>query len=200
MIEYEVAAEQLRSQLSEKRYLHSIGVSRTAACLARQFGADVQKAALAGLLHDCARALPDEQLLSIAEEWGLGIDRIERETPVLLHAKLGSLLAAREYGVNDREICQAIAFHTTGGPGMTLLDEIIYLADFIEPSRSFPGVEELRNLAEESLHGALLAAYNQSVIYILHNGGLLHPDTVAGRNELVMQNRRELGSGGSLDE
>ena len=109
-------------------------------------------------------------------------------------------MAAGEYGVTDRGICQAIASHTTGGPGMTLLDHIIYLADFIEPSRVFPGVEELRNLAEASLNGALLAAYNQSVIHILHNGGLLHPDTVAGRNELVLRNRRELGSGGSLDE
>jgi len=200
MIEYEAVAEQLRSQLSEKRYFHSIGVSQTAVRLAHQFGADVQKAALAGLLHDCARALPNAQLLSTAEEWGLRVDLIERCTPVLLHAKLGALLAARKYGVSDSEICQAIACHTTGGPGMTKLDKVIYLADVIEPSRSFQGVEELRKLAEESLNGALLAAYNQSVIHILHNGGLLHPDTVAGRNELVMQNRRELGSGGSLDE
>lgn len=200
MMKYEAIAEQLRSQLSEKRYIHSVGVSRTAARLARQFGADEQKAALAGLLHDCARALPDSRLLSIAEEWRLEIDSIERETPVLLHAKLGSLMATGEYGVKDREICQAIASHTTGGPGMTLLDQIIYLADFIEPSRVFPGVEELRNLTEASLNRALLAAYNQSVVHILHNDGLLHPDTIAGRNELVLQNRRELGSGGSLDE
>ena len=200
MIEYETVVEQLRSQLSEKRYIHSISVSRTAIQLAHQFGVNVQKAALAGLLHDCARALPDAQLISIAEEWGLRIDPIERCTPVLLHAKLGALLAIRRYGVNDSEICQAIAAHTTGGYGMTQLDKIIYLADFIEPSRSFQGVEELRILAKDSLNEALLAAYNQSVIHILHNGGLLHPDTVAGRNELVMQNRREPGSGGSADE
>jgi len=199
MIEYEAIVAKLRMQLSEKRYIHSLGVSQTAVQLARRFGADLQKAALAGVLHDCARNFPEDRLIYHAEKLGLAIDPVERHTPVLLHAKLGSLLAVSEYGVDDKEICRAIALHTTGGSKMTLLDKIIYLADFIEPMRSFPGVEELRMLAEEGLDKALLAAYNQSVIHILHNGGLLHPDTVTGRNELVMQNRQGQEGGGSID-
>ncbi len=199
MIEYEAIVAKIRTQLSEKRYIHSLGVSQTAVQLARRFGADLQKAALAGLLHDCARNFSEDRLLLHAEDHGLTIDLVERHTPVLLHAKVGSLLASSEYGVDDKEICRAIALHTTGGSKMTLLDKIIYLADFIEPMRSFPGVEELRKLAEEDLDSALLAAYTQSVVYILHNGGLLHPDTVTGRNELVMQNQQGQEGGGSID-
>ncbi len=200
MKEYEAVKTKLRSQLAEKRYLHSIGVSETAALLAKRFGANEQKAVWAGLLHDCARTLPAERLLLTAEKWEITVDPIERCTPILLHAKLGALMAVREYGVNDAEICRAIASHTTGRSGMTLLDKIIYLADFIEPARSFPGVEELRILAKENLDKALLAAYNQSVIHILHHGGLLHPDTIDGRNELIMQNWQAHKNGGIADE
>jgi predicted HD superfamily hydrolase involved in NAD metabolism len=177
----------LAQRLTAKRYVHSLGVSETAVSLAQRFGAAVEKARLAGLLHDCAREIATEALLPTAEALGIMIDDIERRAPILLHAKLGALMVVRDYGVMDREIGQAIAWHTTGGPTMTILDKIIYLADFIEPSRSFPGVERLRELSEKNLNQALLAAYDQSVTYILAKGGLLHPDTIAGRNELLIR-------------
>lgn len=177
--------EQLALNLSRKRYKHSIGVSKTAKVLAKRFGCDPDKAQLAGLLHDCARELTSNRLLSTAEAFGIVVGDIERYHTVLLHALIGSKLAEVEYGVTDPEIIQAIALHTTGGPNMTMLDKIIFLADMIEPERAFPGIDSLRELAEQDLDQALLAAYNQSIIFLAERNSIIHPNTIIGRNELL---------------
>ncbi len=176
---------QLALSLSPKRYKHSVGVSKTAKILAKRFGCDPDKAQLAGLLHDCARELTNNRLLSTAEAFGIVVGDIERCHTVLLHALIGSKLAETEYGVADPEIAQAIALHTTGGPHMTVLDKIIFLADVIEPERSFPGVDALRELAEQDLDKALLAAYNQAIIFLAERNSIIHPNTILGRNELL---------------
>ncbi len=179
--------EQLTKVLSPKRLAHSKGVSETAASLAARYGADIGKARLAGLLHDCARGMPSNILLQVAGASGIVVNDVEQREPMLLHAPVGAVIARRDYGVDDPEVLAAIRWHTTGGPAMTLLDEIIFLADYIEPTRSFPGVDRLRALAEESLPAALLAAYDQTLNHLLAERWLIHPATVEGRNALLVK-------------
>lgn len=179
--------DKLKNQLSPKRLAHSFGVSATAGELAARYGADVAKAKQAGLLHDCARGMSNNLLLQAAAASGIVVLGVERQEPVLLHAPIGAVIARRDYGVDDPEVLTAIRWHTTGGPDMSLLDEIVFLADYIEPGRSFPGVDKLRALAAASLQEALLAAYNQTLGFLIAEGGLIHPATVEGRNALLMK-------------
>lgn len=184
-MEYQHMVDKLTYVLSAKRLKHSLGVSETAVCMARRFGCDEKKAQNAGLLHDCARYLSDCELVEMSAVYGINVNEVEKCQPVLLHAPLGAKIAAVEYQVKDEEILEAIAKHTVGGSGMNKLAKIIYLADFIEPGRDFPGVKELRSLAECDLNAALLAAYDHSIKYIIGRRELIHPATIEGRNELV---------------
>lgn len=178
--------DRLTKNLAPKRLKHSLGVSEAAAELACCYGADVAKARLAGLLHDCAREMSNNILLQTAEAFGIVVNDVERREPMLLHAPVGAFIAARDYGVDDPEVLRAITWHTTGGPVMSLLDNVIFLADFIEPGRSFSGVDKLRRAAESSLQAALLAAYDQTLEYLITKRGLIHPATVEGRNALLL--------------
>ncbi len=187
----------LAARLKKSRYEHSLGVSETAAFLAGRFGVDPEQARLAGLLHDCARAIPNEKMRAEAEARGISFGEVERAMPLLLHAPLGAILAREEYGVGDEDILRAIARHTVGGAGMTALDKIIYFADMIEPTRDYPDVEELRRLSrEDSLDGMTLAGLSRSIAFVLEKGHLIHPDTVLARNELLLAGKNSLrGSG-----
>jgi predicted HD superfamily hydrolase involved in NAD metabolism len=176
----------LKQALSEMRYRHSLGVQQTAVELALRFGVDAQKAAMAGLLHDCAREIPNDRLLKRAKEFGIVFGSLEQCSTVLLHAAVGAYVAGVEYGVLDEEIHSAIALHTTGGPNMSKLDKIIFLADFIEPNREYPGVEALRKLADIDLDRAVLAAFDQTLHYLVEKKMVIHPASVAGRNELLL--------------
>lgn len=177
----------LSHQLRPARFRHSRDVSRTAVRLAERWDADIEKARLAGILHDCARHLKGRELMDAVRAQGLSLSRVEELQPALIHAPLGALLAERRFAVRDPEILQAIRRHTTGAAQMTLLDKLVYLADCIEPGRNFPGVQRLRELAESNLDQCLLAAYDMSIQFVLEGGGLLHPDTVDGRNSLLME-------------
>ncbi|MCG0277581.1 MAG: bis(5'-nucleosyl)-tetraphosphatase (symmetrical) YqeK [Thermanaeromonas sp.] len=177
----------LARKLSPLRYRHSRGVASYAAQLALKYNIEVNKARLAGLLHDYARDLPEGELLTLAEEAGLISCEVERKLPLLLHGPVGAYLVQKDLNVNDGEILQAISRHTVGAPDMTLLDKIIYLADALEPGRVYPGVDVLRRLAEEDLDKALLKALESSISYVLARGQLLHPATVEARNCLLMK-------------
>lgn len=177
----------LKQHLSPKRLSHSLGVSETAARLAGRYGADVDKARLAGLLHDCARDMSNNLLLQTAEASAIVLRDVERRTPMLLHAPVGAIVAQQDYGVTDPEVLSAIRWHTTGGPEMALLDYIVFFADYIEPERSFPGVEKLRALADQGLEEAVLAAYDQTLGYLMAERALIHSDTIEGRNALLLK-------------
>lgn len=155
--------------------------------LAERWGADIERARLAGILHDCARSLKGAALIEAVRKAGLEPNEIELNQPALLHAPLGAAWARSRFGVEDPAVLQAIRRHTTGAAQMSLLDKIIYIADFIEPGRNFSGVEKIRALAASGPDETLLAAYNHSIAYILNEAGLLHPDTVAGRNSLLLE-------------
>ena len=145
---YEKCRKMLKDSISSKRYVHSIGVSNTAACLAMRYGYDCRTSYLAGLLHDCAKGLSEEELLKAAQKAGLSVTDIERENPELLHSKVGSIIAKDKYGIDDEEILGAIYYHTTGRPGMTLIEKIIFVADYIEPNRvDLPELDKIRAMA-----------------------------------------------------
>ena len=125
----------LKEHLSEERYIHTLGVEECAKELARMYGINPDKAAFAGLLHDCAKCMSNEKRLSICEKHNISVNKIERKNPFLLHAKVGSYIAMQKFHVHDSDTVNAILNHTTGRPDMSLLEKIIYVADYIEPGR-----------------------------------------------------------------
>ena len=191
---YEAMKEELAQRLQKKRYEHSLGVADTAAMLAGRFGVDVEKARIAGLLHDCAREYRTADLPAEAARRSIAYGEVERAMPLLLHAYVGARRAEELYGVTDAEIQQEIWRHTVGGERMTKLDKIIYFADMIEPQRDYPEVEELRALSRTaSLDAMVLEGLSQSIAFVLQSGRLIHPATVAARNEILLRARAKEG-------
>lgn len=152
----------LKKKLTPKRYVHSIGVEYTAANMAFVHGEDVQRARIAGLLHDCAKCIPVEDKLTKAIKFGIPVSDSERDNPDLLHGKLGAYYAAQKCGVSDAGILSAISFHTTGKPEMTLLEKIIFVADYIEPNRRM--IRELPEIRKEAF-----TDLDRCILHILKN-------------------------------
>ncbi len=179
---------ELQRRLKSSRFNHSIGVAKTAVKLAKKFSVDTYKAEVAGLLHDCARQFENAELISVAEKYKIKIGEIEKVQPLLLHAYLGAKLAQEIYQVEDTEILQAIHRHTVGAKNMSALDKIVYFADMIEPNRNYPGVDKLRSLAKNSnnLDEIIFTALNESIIFVAQKKSLIHPDTIAARNFLLL--------------
>lgn len=178
----------LKSKLKESRYLHSLGVADAAVILAKKFGADEEKAYIAGLLHDAAREFDNEDMIEEAKKRNIEIGEVEEHMPLLLHANIGAVLVREKYEVDDEEISRAIETHTVGGENMTDLQKIIYFADMIEPTRDYPGVNELREYAKNhTLDEIMLTALSESIAFILEKYGLIHPATVLARNELIIK-------------
>ena len=192
MKSFEEMVALLKESLPNKRFIHSIAVYETAEKLAKIHDLDINKARLAGLLHDCGRQINTSKQLEKAKQLELEIDLVEQNQPILLHAKLGVYYAKKKYGVVDKDILSAIRMHSTGGVDMTPLDMVIYLADLLEPARDFPGVDELRTLAQKDLELAMIKAYEQSIDYLIGCGLLIHPDCVLGRNQLVAKRKDEV--------
>ena len=169
-IQWNKLQKKLKKELDSNRYEHTLGVMYTASCLAMAYGTDISKARLAGLLHDCAKCIPNPKKLTICKKAGLSVSTFEKEYPFLLHARLGAYLAKKEYGVQDPEILEAITWHTTGKAEMSVLDKIIYIADYIEPNRNkAPHLEKLRKLAFEDLDRCMYAILEDSVNYLRTN-------------------------------
>lgn len=161
-----------------KRYEHTLGVAYTAAALAMRYGESLKNAEIAGLLHDCAKCLSDEKRLAICEKHNISMNEIERKNPFLLHAKVGSYLAMEEYHIDDPDIINAILNHTTGRPGMSLLEKIIFVADYIEPNRKqAPNLAEVRRMAFEDLDQALIRILGDTIEYLESMGGPFDPMT-----------------------
>jgi predicted HD superfamily hydrolase involved in NAD metabolism len=157
----------LHNLLRPSRFEHTLGVEYTACCLAMRYGADIKKADMAGLLHDCAKHLSASKKLEYADYYGLSVSEYERKNPELLHAKLGAYIARDRYGIDDPEILSAITWHTTGRPDMTLLDKIIFIADYIEPGRfKAENLDEIRALAFKDLDCCLLKILSDTVSYL----------------------------------
>ena len=184
--------EQIKSYLKEnlkvKRYDHVLSVRDTAMKLADIYNEDLENAKIAALVHDCAKNMTDNELISIAQKHNLFIDEISKESPQLLHAPVGAIIAKETMGIENSDILNAVTYHTTGRKNMSLLEKIIYIADYIEPLRIFPGVDDLRNIAYKDLDMALLKSFDNTIKFVIDRGQLLHLDTIEGRNYIVSKN------------
>ncbi len=168
---------QVRPYLKAKRVAHVEGVEQEAVRLAERWGEDAHTAAEAGILHDITKGFSVEKQLKLCEKYGIMLNIAERETPALLHARTGAELARELFGIPDG-IYDAIRWHTTGRPAMSLLEKIIYLADYIEPTRDFDGVRKLRKLCYEDLDRAMALGLRMSLEEIRGRGAEPFPDTV----------------------
>lgn len=159
--------KELKSSLDKNRYEHTLGVAYTAMCLAMKYEVDLDKAELAGLLHDCAKCIPDEKKLKKCYEHNINITEIEKEQPYLLHSKLGAFMAMDKYDIHDKDIINAILKHTTGTADMTMLEKIIYVADYIEPKRNkATNLPMLRKLAFEDIDMTVYIIMKDTVEYL----------------------------------
>ena len=187
-MKYNDIQKALKQRLKPKRYKHTLGVVESAERLTRRYGGDVKQAKTAALLHDCAKNMDDQRLLEMARASNLPLDVVLTAEPGLLHGAVGAVIAKKEFGIDDPMILDAITYHTTGRTQMTTLDKIIYLADYIEPNRDFPGVEALRTESEKNLEDACVLGLTHTIRFVLSNGGLVHPLTVEARNDLIIKN------------
>lgn len=174
--------DKLKLALTEKRYNHSIGVMQTAVALARHYGANIEKTAVAALLHDCAKNYSKSEMLELCERFGVKLDPITSQSTGLIHGFLGAVIADKYYGVNDSEIYDAIYYHTVGKPDMSLMTKIIYIADGIEPNRDYEGVERIRETAFEDIDRALILQIDSTLKSVISRGGLIHTNTIDTRN------------------
>lgn len=172
--------------LPNKRMKHTEGVRETALKLARKYGCDEKKVETAALLHDVGKYLHRDVLVDIIKFEDKNKKRILEKDAQIYHGFGSAYLAERDLGITDLEILDAIKYHTTGREGMTLLDKIIYIADYIEPNRSFQGVDEIRNLAFERLDESVLKAMNNTIKHIIDNNGIIESDTILARNYFLM--------------
>lgn len=176
----------LKENLNEKRFIHSIFVSETAEKLAERYGADREKARLSGLVHDCAKNMKNSELLNMIKLKGMEIDTVSLNNPQLLHGIAGAIIAREVMGIEDEDIYNAVAYHTTGRINMSLLEKIIYISDYVEESRKFPGVEVLRETVSVNLDKALIKAFDITIEYVISKGELLHKDTIDARNYMIL--------------
>ena len=164
--------KKLKNTLDGKRYRHTLGVSYTAAALAMAHGEDIKKARLAGLLHDCAKCVPEQERIPMCEEYGISLTPCEISNTALIHAKLGVVIAKRDYLIKDEDILGAIRWHTTGKPEMSALEQIIYIADYIEPNRDakLQISSEIRKTAFKDLDAGCEAVMGDIVAYLNSTG------------------------------
>lgn len=162
----------LKKELDDDRYRHTLGVMYISAALAMRYGIDLEMAQVAGLLHDCAKCIPNEKKIKLCEKHHIPISRVEQGAPFLLHSKLGAYLAETKYEVKEEEILQAIIWHTTGKPEMTMLEKIVFLADYIEPMRwKASNLKEIRETAFQDLDRAVYMTLRDTLQYLEKGSG-----------------------------
>lgn len=177
----------LINNLSEKRYKHVLGVAETAKKLAKLNGADESKAELAAMLHDIAKEMPIDEQMKILKKNNFNITEIEKASPQVLHGFVGEFLAREKFNIDDEEVLKAVAYHTTGKANMAKLEKIIYIADYIEPTRNYPGVEILRETTYKDLDEGVLMGINNTIKLLVDKNGVIHPLTIEARNYLLIK-------------
>lgn len=180
------ALELVKEQLTEHRYQHTLGVVESAIELAQRYQVDEQKAEIAAIFHDYAKFRPKEEMKKVIIEQNMPIELLQYNAE-LWHAPVGAYLVETEAGVTDSEILDAIRYHTSGRPNMTRLERVIYLADYIEPGRHFPGVDEVRELAKQDLNTALIQSIRNSISFLLKKNQPIFPATFLTYNSLVQE-------------
>lgn len=185
-IDYEAI---IKPFLSQKRYYHSLCVRDAAVHLAKKYEVNEEKAEIAGILHDIMKDVPPDEQLKMMMRYDIILTDVERSAQKLWHAMLGEAYLEKELKITDAEILNAVRYHTTGRANMTLLDKIIFIADFISADRDYDGVEELRKAAEVSLEEAIIEGMVYTIQDLAKDCRAIHPDTIAAYNEAVLKNK-----------
>lgn len=173
---YSDIIEILKSNLKPERFIHVLGVKDMCCALALRYDYDMRKAELAGLLHDIAKAYPTSKHIEMAEDYSIELTDMERKAPQLIHAKLGCYLARKNFGIDNEEILHAILVHTTSEPDMSLLDKILFVSDYIEPSRyQMENLNEIRKVAFEDLNKAVFLIAENTIKYLEGKGDPIDP-------------------------
>lgn len=184
--------DKLIKDIGIKRYNHSLRVKDIAIELAKIYNSDIEQTKVAAILHDCGKIQEDINLLKRVSDFDIILDDYMVYNHDLIHGALGAKIAEKEYGIEDGEILDAIYYHTIGRKNMTLLDKIIYIADYIEPSRNFKGVENIRQMAFKDIDKSILLAMGNTIIFLIGINKLIHPITIEARNHLLIQNNQNL--------
>ncbi|WP_227934889.1 bis(5'-nucleosyl)-tetraphosphatase (symmetrical) YqeK [Alkalihalobacillus deserti] len=186
----EQALEKVKPHLTDHRYTHTLGVIKAAEELAFRFGADKEKAMLAAAFHDYAKFRDKEEMKLLVWE-KLNDKSLLNYGDELLHAPCGAYYVEREVGITDENVLNAIRYHTTGRPGMTVLEKVIFLADYIEPGRHFKGVDDVRELARKDLDEAIIEALKNTMVFLMKRNQLIFPDTIATYNQLIKEKKEK---------
>ncbi|MBE6876601.1 MAG: HD domain-containing protein [Ruminococcus sp.] len=177
----------LENRLSQKRFRHSCNVAKAACQLARQYGADAEKAYFAGLVHDICKEIPFEEQYQMMQAGDYLPDLAELNSRKLWHGIAGAYFIQKQFGVDDTDILNAVRFHTVGRAGMSLLEEIIYIADMISEERDYKGVDKMRRLAQKDLQTAMLEALQDALTSVMKKNGLLSQNTIEAYNYYILK-------------
>ncbi len=191
--DWEALERQLKKELTDDRFRHTLGVMYTACALGMRYGLNPDQVRAAGLLHDCAKCIPNKKKLSICEKKKVELTEFEKNNPLLIHAKLGAVLARDQYKVTDPAVCEAVKWHTTGKPAMTDLEKVVFISDYIEPNRfKAPRLEEIRKAAFEDLDYCMYLITQDSVNYLKSNPSAMDRMTLDAYNfyKDLMEKRR----------
>lgn len=176
----------IRPMMGDKRYTHSVNVSAEAVRLARKYGADEEKAAIAGILHDITKEVDFEKQLQIISSGDIILSDVEKRTNKLWHAISGSVYIQKELGITDCDIINAVRYHTTGRAGMSLLEKVIFIADFTSAERDYPDVNVIREKSEISLEEGMIYGIQFTLSRLLIREGLLSEDAIEAYNEILL--------------
>ncbi|WP_282002130.1 bis(5'-nucleosyl)-tetraphosphatase (symmetrical) YqeK [Veillonella denticariosi] len=185
MLSFDEIKDAVSRLMGKKRFKHTLGVVEAATRLAERYGVNLDEARLAALLHDCAKEMPLQAMQHLVRGSTYDVDDEMLQNGALLHGLAGMVRAERDFAVTNRDVLEAIRVHTTGKVGMSKLDKIIFLADYIEPNREFPGVDMLRKAADEDLDTAVLLGYDTTLRYLLDQQLSIYPLTILGRNDIL---------------
>ncbi|MDR1892272.1 MAG: bis(5'-nucleosyl)-tetraphosphatase (symmetrical) YqeK [Oscillospiraceae bacterium] len=187
MIEISEIKKILNSKLTSERYAHTLCVAEEAAVLAKRYGADKEKARLAGLLHDICKSDNRDSLLQMMREFGIIPDNVEEYAEKLWHARVGAAFCRQRLGIEDEDVLSAVRYHTTARAGMSLLEKIVFLADYISADRDYEGVQEIRTAVYAGLDSGMRVAAAFSMRELIKKQRLIHPNTVAAYNEAMRE-------------
>jgi len=190
MLSFDEIQLRVSQWLSKKRFKHTLGVVESATHLAKLYGVDVEKARLAALLHDCAKELPLQDMQNLVKSESYDADQQLLSNGNLLHGLAGMIRAKKEFSISDDEVLEAIRVHTTGKVHMSTLDKVIFLADYIEPNRNFPGVNDIRAAAEQSLDAGVLCGFDMTIRHLIDSNDTIYPLTIISRNDLIQHMKK----------
>ena len=182
----EFYTQHIRERLSDYRFRHSVNVSKEAVRLAKKYGCDEDKAELAGLLHDVMKDAGKKEQLAIIEKYGVTLNEVEMQAPKLWHAIAGAVYVRKELKIRDKDIVNAVRYHTTARAGMTLLEKIIFIADYTSEERDYKGVEKMRKACNISLEYAMEEALAFGIEMRADEHTAIHPDTFEAYNEIML--------------